>query len=195
MSQPPDWSESRDPSGFGQPPPESGGASPAGQYSSPPAGQYGQPYQQTPGTAGPPPDAYAGFWIRFLGALVDGILLSIVGAILSFLPNPQIYGPYSLLSLVIAGAYFGYLHSTRAGQTVGQRLCGIRLVNAADAGQVAPGPALLRWAMSYVSGIPFLLGYLWMLWDPQKQTWHDKVASTYVVKASHYPPAAPFGQR
>ena len=29
----------------------------------------------------------------------------------------------------------------------------------------------------------FYLGYLWMVWDPRKQTWHDKLAGTYVVLA------------
>ncbi len=28
-----------------------------------------------------------------------------------------------------------------------------------------------------------VIGYLWMLWDREKQTWHDKVASAYVVPA------------
>jgi uncharacterized RDD family membrane protein YckC len=36
--------------------------------------------------------------------------------------------------------------------------------------------------MKLVSGVALGLGYLWMLWDPNKQTWHDKVAKTYVVK-------------
>jgi uncharacterized RDD family membrane protein YckC len=27
------------------------------------------------------------------------------------------------------------------------------------------------------------LGYLWMLWDKDKQTWHDKIVGTVVVKA------------
>ncbi|MFM8387932.1 MAG: RDD family protein, partial [Actinomycetota bacterium] len=26
----------------------------------------------------------------------------------------------------------------------------------------------------------FLLGYLWMLWDSEKQTWHDKMVSSVV---------------
>ena len=40
-----------------------------------------------------------------------------------------------------------------------------------------------RAAMKLVSGAVLGLGYLWMLWDAEKQTWHDKVAKTYVVKA------------
>jgi uncharacterized RDD family membrane protein YckC len=26
------------------------------------------------------------------------------------------------------------------------------------------------------------LGFLWVMHDPQRQAWHDKVAGTYVVK-------------
>jgi hypothetical protein len=28
-----------------------------------------------------------------------------------------------------------------------------------------------------------LLGYLWALWDERKQTWHDKVVNSIVVRA------------
>ena len=34
-----------------------------------------------------------------------------------------------------------------------------------------------------VSSIPLGLGYLWMLWDPESQTWHDKIVGTIVIKA------------
>jgi uncharacterized RDD family membrane protein YckC len=40
--------------------------------------------------------------------------------------------------------------------------------------------------MKIVSGIPFDLGYFWMLWDKEKQTWHDKVANDVVVPANAY---------
>ncbi|MDQ2826266.1 MAG: CbtB-domain containing protein, partial [Actinomycetota bacterium] len=38
--------------------------------------------------------------------------------------------------------------------------------------------ALLRHLYSYVSALALGIGYLWMLWDPEKQTWHDKWSST-----------------
>ena len=31
------------------------------------------------------------------------------------------------------------------------------------------------------------LGYFWMLWDGEKQTWHDKLATTVVVPVAYYP--------
>ena len=46
----------------------------------------------------------------------------------------------------------------------------------------APGDAGTRFALAVVRFLPGL-GYLWALWDNRKQTWHDKVVSTVVVRA------------
>jgi uncharacterized RDD family membrane protein YckC len=32
------------------------------------------------------------------------------------------------------------------------------------------------------SGLVLLLGYLWAIWDANKQTWHDKAAGSFVVR-------------
>jgi uncharacterized RDD family membrane protein YckC len=133
---------------------------------------------------GPDPTALAGFWIRLGGALLDAILL---GFVTGFFRS-------QLLTFIVSGAYFTYLHATPAGQTVGNRVCGIRVVDAANGGKLDYGRTLLRFLMSYVSGIALLIGYLWMLWDPRKQTWHDKIANSVVVKADRYPPPTPFGR-
>ena len=37
-----------------------------------------------------------------------------------------------------------------------------------------------------LSTIPLLLGYFWMLWDSEKQTWHDKLAGSVVVPVDAY---------
>jgi uncharacterized RDD family membrane protein YckC len=148
-------------------------------------------FQDVPGATapgapagGPDPTALAGFWIRFGGALLDGLLL---GLLTGWTRN-------SLLSFVVAGAYFTYLHATPAGQTVGNRVCGIRVVDAASVGKLDYGRTLVRFLMSYVSGIALAIGYLWMLWDPRRQTWHDKVANSVVVRADRYPASVPFGR-
>jgi len=41
----------------------------------------------------------------------------------------------------------------------------------------------VRWLVSIVSAIVFVLGYLWMLWDGEKQCWHDKAANDVVIPA------------
>ena len=128
-----------------------------------------------PELPGPP----AGFWRRWAAALVDGIVLGIVSTIAQFAFGTQAgYG----IGIVAALAYFTYFHG-RTGQTPGNAAFAIRVLDVRDRiGQPIGYPrALGRWAISYVSGIVLLLGYLWMLWDPQKQTWHDKAVGSLPV--------------
>ncbi len=145
-----------------------------------------QAYEPQPYTGGPatPVIAYAGFWIRFAGGLIDGIILSLANVVLRAVTG-DVLG--SLLGMALSLGYFTYLHSTKAGQTLGQKAVGIRIADAATGGQVEPGNAAIRWLVSILSGVAIFLGYLWMLWDPRKQTWHDKAASTVVVKADAHP--------
>lgn len=42
--------------------------------------------------------------------------------------------------------------------------------------------AIVRVIGYYIGGAILLLGFLWALWDPNRQGWHDKLANTYVVK-------------
>ena len=51
------------------------------------------------------------------------------------------------------------------------------------------GTALLRLSGYVASNVAFNLGYLWMLIDPKKQTWHDKIANTYVVAVGDRKPS------
>lgn len=45
------------------------------------------------------------------------------------------------------------------------------------------GTMLVReWIGKLISGLVFSLGYLWILIDKDRQGWHDKLASTYVVE-------------
>jgi uncharacterized RDD family membrane protein YckC len=121
--------------------------------------------------------ARAGFWRRFAAALIDGILLGIVSAILQAIIGQN--GGYGIGTLVSIG-YFVYFHGT-TGQTPGDAALSIRVVGKDDGAPVGYGRAFVRWLVSLVSAVVFLLGYLWMLWDSEKQTWHDKAANSVVV--------------
>lgn len=41
----------------------------------------------------------------------------------------------------------------------------------------------------FLSGLPLYLGYAWMLWDSQRQGWHDKTAGTLVLDECAFKPA------
>jgi uncharacterized RDD family membrane protein YckC len=71
----------------------------------------------------------------------------------------------------------------RTGQTWGRRIVGIKVVRVSDGAAPGFGRALGRTLFAgIISANVFYLGYLWMIWDAQRQTWHDKVAGTVVVR-------------
>jgi len=67
------------------------------------------------------------------------------------------------------------------GQTAGMRILGIYIVRV-DGKPFTLKQAALRHLIGYpLSMAAFFLGFLWMLWDPRQQAWHDKLAHTIVV--------------
>jgi uncharacterized RDD family membrane protein YckC len=98
---------------------------------------------------------------------------------------------FFLILLVASGAYNVLLLAAR-GATVGMAALRIHVVD--ERGQnPSAGRALGRWSFTqafsvvtsfipYLGGIVGLLDPLWMLWDDEKQTIHDKVAKTWVLK-------------
>ena len=106
------------------------------------------------------------------------------------LPNPWV-APPSLPShrRPVELAYFTYFHATSAGQSIGNKILGIRVL-VADTGRSLPyARAFARALMSNLSALAFFLGYFWMLWEPRKRTWHDMVAESLVVRTTSTHPA------
>ena len=143
---------------------------------------YQQPAYQPPAGTGPS-GPRANFGQRLVAYLADSILLAIVYGILLVISRPLAYAVGTLGSL----AYFTYFEGSSSGQTVGKKLLNIRVIDFTAGGPIGYGRAFVRWIGRILSGIVCLLGYLWMLWDKEKQTWHDKIATTVVVPTSAYP--------
>jgi uncharacterized RDD family membrane protein YckC len=69
----------------------------------------------------------------------------------------------------------------KGGQTAGMRILGIYIIRV-DGTPFTLKEAALRHLIGYpLSMAACFLGFLWMLWDPQQQGWHDKLARTIVV--------------
>jgi uncharacterized RDD family membrane protein YckC len=89
-----------------------------------------------------------------------------------------------LLSGVLALAYFIWnfcLKQGRTGYTIGKGVMGIKLVKAETGQPVGAGMAFVRQIAHVLDSIPCNIGYLWPLWDAQRQTFADKVIGTYVI--------------
>ena len=65
--------------------------------------------------------------------------------------------------------------------TVGGIICQLRVVRV-DGAPLTFADALVRGLSSIFSLVVAGLGCLWILRDPERQAWHDKIAGTYVVK-------------
>lgn len=195
------------PPGYGAPPPPPPIAPP------PPPGYGGTPvygggYGASVATPG---GELAGFWRRFGGNLLDSLLYGLastpfwIAAIVlgvasvdecSNIDGEIECGPGELKGGLLAAAIvigilgvlfiaFLYLRAlAKSGQTWGRKIAGLKVVRADDGGAPGWGRAIGRTLFAYfISANVCYLGYLWMLWDSKKQTWHDKVASTLVVRA------------
>ncbi len=146
----------------------------------------------------PSMDVGEAFWRRLGAQLLDNLLFLVplllavlaVGSATSGSSDDKIAAGlatfYIGLYLVVLPANFIYGGAmlSRRGQTLGKMATGVRVV-APDGGN----PGFWRGAFREILGkgisgaICIVLGYIWMLWDPQQQTWHDKIFDTHVVRA------------
>ena len=90
-----------------------------------------------------------------------------------------------LAGLAAVLAYWTILHA-HGRQTVGKMVIGAVVVQT-NLRTIGYGRALGRFFAEALSAIPFNLGYLWAIWDPEKQTFHDKIASTLVIRKADVP--------
>lgn len=157
----------------------------------------------------------AGAGRRFVAQLIDGFILGFVCSLVSVplllatyrrlvsqaLSDPESFSLDALgtapllivlVELLVGFFYYVILHAWR-GQTLGKMALGIRVVT--ESGQVPSlGTSLLRSIGYWLSALPLDLGYIWILVDPNKQGWHDKIARTYVVRARQYATVRPTRQ-
>jgi uncharacterized RDD family membrane protein YckC len=154
------------------PPPPAYAAPPPGYAPVPPPG-YGQPVADVPGNLAEWP-------ARAIGGLIDYFLPF---AVVFFIEFTISFTLGSLLGIIALGwvIYNKYLEGT-TGQSYGKQIAGTKLVSARDGQIVGAGNAILRWICHIVDGIPCYVGYLWPIWDAKKQTFADKIMSTYVIK-------------
>ncbi len=133
----------------------------------------------------------AGIGTRFAAYFIDGILLGVV-AIAALMLLMLVFGTSTgflmqFLALVIYVGYYWYFWTRRDGQTPGKSALGIQVVKA-DGTEISDVDAIIRAIGYQVSSLVFCLGYIWAIFDQNNQSWHDKLARTYVVRkdsASH----------
>ena len=172
-----------------------------------PPGQYppGYPAAPYPATAYAPPGYgvphnLAGWGLRVGASLIDGLIPmflmvpTLVFALATQVPAVDSYGyptteptPAGLLALFlgwIATFAFSLWNRTfrqgRTGQSLGKQAMRLRLVKEQTLAPTGPGLAFLRDLAHNLDSAAYI-GYLWPLWDTKRQTFADKICTTYVV--------------
>ncbi len=112
--------------------------------------------------------ARVGFWRRLWATILDFVLLALL------IP---LTGPVFIL---LWTAYHVTLWTWK-GTTIGGIVAGIKIVRT-DGQPLNFAVALVRSLSSFFSGVVLFFGFFWAGWDREKQSWHDKIAGTVVVK-------------
>ncbi len=155
------------------------------------------------------PLQYAGFWARFAALLIDGVILAIptglVAIVLIFLlggfgmmvhMNPgdpaaaraflatmiPIFFFAMLGFMILHWLYYAGMESSARQATFGKSIMSLRVANL-DGQPISFGHASGRFFAKIVSGmIPFGIGYLMAAFTEKKQTLHDLIAGTLVLR-------------
>ncbi len=102
----------------------------------------------------------------------------------SNLPWLKFFKMYIVLQILLVMtnyAYAVYLVA-HAGQTLGKKIMGIRVISLKTHKPPRCTAAFIRETVGkFASGIFFGLGFFWIFFNEKHQTWHDKIAGTIVV--------------
>jgi len=148
-----------------------------------------------PIAAGAQGSVYAGFGRRLVALILDAILLNIALAILytpldaalfaGVTPTSDQYpgqvGIHLLLSTLVNFLYSAGLMSSAAQATLGQMALGIKTVDRAG-NRLSFLRAAARHLATWITAFTFGIGYLVMAWSGRRQTLHDMIAGTLVVR-------------
>lgn len=181
------------------------------------------PFVEAPPEGAPPMAVaytrYAGFWIRVLAVMIDGLIVGGTFCLLFALtviplrgmsaasrsvggspPSPLGDGDAGrvIMMLVIYGVsfgaswlYFALMESSRWQATLGKRAVGI-MVTDREGRRISFARATGRYFGSLISSMTCNIGYIMGAFTERKQTLHDLLAETFVVHGRSNDPGARF---
>lgn len=143
---------------------------------------------------------YAGFWTRYWAVLLDGVIMGVCAGLLSIpfsiassmlgnapqgQPNVGFLALTGISQLISAFIYIAYpiYFIGKKGATPGKNILKIKVVKVDSPNEeIGYLGAFTREIVGKLLSSFLLLGYLTMPKDKNKQTWHDKIAKTVVIK-------------
>jgi uncharacterized RDD family membrane protein YckC len=141
---------------------------------------------------------YAGFWIRFLATLIDGLILSVVALlytdlVVSMFPTPVFdtsrvnVGQLILLGInLIVGLAFEVWFVGRFGATPGKMACEIKVIRS-DGARVTYLRSLARHFAKILDWFTLGIGFVMVVFDEDRRTLHDRICDTRVMRNAPNP--------
>jgi len=141
---------------------------------------------------------YAGFWIRTAATLIDWLILIIVTYPILYLAYGSSYwdldpdlpffrGTVDFLATIVLPFLYTVLFWMYRSATPGKIVLKLKILDSRSGQRLSPMQSVLRYLGYFISAIPLALGFIWVGWDAKKQSWHDKLTSTVVVRQQQTP--------
>ena len=141
---------------------------------------------------------YVGFWPRVGASILDTIILVIITSPILIAiygwayytdeSMPLIAGPADFLVSWVFPAVAVIMFWLYRQATPGKMAVSARVVDARTGKSLSVGQAIGRYLAYFVSALPLCLGIIWVAFDPKKQSWHDKLAGTVVIRSQQRGP-------
>ncbi|BDY13521.1 RDD family protein [Hydrogenimonas cancrithermarum] len=128
---------------------------------------------------------------RALAYMIDDMLISMLFVIMLWTPIEQAQSVeevaaivnsvwlYMVMTQILYHTWFVWQY----GASLGKMAMKMQVVEIETMTKPRLAVAFNRAVFRIVSGMIFYLGFVWAFFDPYRQTWHDKTASTLVVDA------------
>lgn len=132
---------------------------------------------------------YAGFWIRFLASIIDGIVITLVVFPIGFFagmlglvdPENSSFGVLDVLIQILSVVFYVGCW-VKFGGTPGKRILKLKILDADTGEYLTIGKSIVRYVGYIISYLVLCIGLIWVAFDQRKQGWHDKMANSVVVK-------------
>lgn len=118
----------------------------------------------------------AGFWLRMAAVGLDFLLLFFGLHLLDLMGHHGAFRRFVMIWMV----YHIVLWSWK-GTTVGGMIMHLKLIQT-DGNHVTWGTSVMRSLASFFSFIALGLGFIWVSWNDNRQSWHDIIAGTVIIK-------------
>jgi uncharacterized RDD family membrane protein YckC len=144
-----------------------------------------------------------GFWIRFLAAIIDGMIVgipsfvinAIFGAIVGIITrgqNSALFGIFAwtmgtAIGVLISLAYHTYYYQ-KTGSTLGKKVFNLKVVDARTGALLSFKQVFLREVVGkFLSSATFMIGYIMAGVRQDKRALHDLIADTQVLEINQFP--------